>query len=548
MSQNQEELYIIKCTIHGVRHDEQYTVLKEALQNSAGITQVDINKEKGLVRIIANQLYEEISVREQVVSLGLSLSSFTIQKMGDEPRVIDLRIHGMTCRSCEVLIERKWKKIDGIHDVSVDATAGTARVTYRGQQIDHTILQSAIMEHGYQILEQGGRKIKHRIPVKQKMERPSVFRIIGIFAIVLFIASILSKLGLIKSPTALGSSVTLGAAFILGLVAATSSCLAVSGGVLLSSVAQFQKYHPGAQLGARMYPVLLFIIGRLIAYGVLGGIIGLIGKSLSPSPFFTGALTLLAALYMLFMGLDMLDLVPQSFKRFLLPRLPKKMSHAILDIEEKSHSFVPFLLGAGTFFLPCGFTLSLQLYALTTGSFVTSALILFVFALGTTPALLMVGLASSSLKGSSGKLFYHFAGALVVVLGFWNFSNASTLMGFPLPKISLSDSSQDTQQVSAGGVNAVYDGKKQVVRMTATESGYEPNRVTLRTGVPTEWIVDGTQAGGCVSVLVSQELGIQKLLEKGENTIEFTPKAPGKISFSCSMGMYRGEFTVVPNS
>lgn len=549
MSHIQDELTIIKFTVHGVKSDEQYATLQENLQKSDGVVQVDINKEKGIIRIVASRLYEESSVREQLVVLGFSLSSFSLQKTGgDEPRVIDLRIHGMTCRSCEVLIERKWKKMDGIHDVSVDAARGTARVTYRGQQPDHMMLQSAIAEHGYQILKQGGGRIKQQILKKQKSRRPSVFRLIGIFIVVLFLGDLVSKLGLLKSPTALGESVTLGAALVLGLVAATSSCLAVSGGVLLSTVAQFQKYNPNAALGARMFPVVTFIIGRLVAYGVLGGVIGLIGKSLSPSPFFTGALTLIAALYMLFMGLDMLDLVPPSIKRIFLPRLPKKMSHAILDLEEKSHPLIPFALGAGTFFLPCGFTQSLQLYALTTGSFVTSALILFVFALGTAPALLMVGLASSSLKGSTGKLFYHFAGALVVVLGFWNISNASSLMGFSLPKISLPASSQKVARASVGSAAAVFDGKKQTIRMSVTPYGYEPSEITLRAGVPTEWIVDGTQAGGCGSVLVSRELGIQKLLNTGDNILEFTPKAPGKISFMCSMGMIRGEFTVIPNS
>jgi sulfite exporter TauE/SafE/copper chaperone CopZ len=541
-----KETYIIKFTVHGAQQNEQFIALEQVL-NGDDVAQIDINTQKNLVRIISHKPYEEAAVREHVITLGLSLSDFSLKKVDDESRIIDLRIHGMTCRSCEVLIERSWKKIDGIHHVSVDATKGTARVHYRGAVPDVSSLQSVIRDHGYQVLTGKGRgKIKQQVK-KQTLQRPSVFRIIGVFAVVLLLGSIASKLGLIKSPTALGSSVTLGAAFILGLFAATSSCLAVSGGVLLSSVAQFQKYHPNATLGTRMFPVIIFVAGRILAYGALGGIIGLIGKSLSPSPFFTGFLTLIAALYMLFMGLDMLNLAPAWIKRIFLPRLPKKISHAILDLEEKSHPLVPFALGAGTFFLPCGFTQSLQLYALTTGSFVASAFVLGVFALGTAPALLMVGLASSSLKGSSHALFYHFAGALVVVLGFWNISNASTLMGFPLPQFALPSRSA-ALQAQAGSVSAIFDGKKQIARMAVTPYGYEPSRITLRSGVPTEWIVDGTRAGGCGSVLVSRELGIQKLLDTGDNTFEFTPRAPGKISFMCSMGMLRGEFTVLPNS
>jgi len=351
----QEETYNIKFTIHGIQHDEQYAILEQALQGD-GVMQIDINKQKHLVRVITHQLYEEAAIREQLIALGFSIADFSFKKIGDEQQIMDLRINGMTCRSCEVLIERSWKKIDGVHDVSVDATKGTARVHYRGQRPENHILQSVIADHGYQIMTgQGKEKVRHQTK-KQKSQRPSIFRMIGLFAIVLLLGSIASKLGFIKSATALGDSVTLGAAFVLGLVAATSSCLAVSGGVLLSSVAQFQKYHPKATLGMRMVPVTLFVGGRVIAYGVLGGVIGLIGKSLSPSPFFTGLLTLLAALYMLFMGLDMLNLVPGWMKRIFLPRLPKKLSHAILDLEEKSHPLVPFALGAGTFFLPCGFT------------------------------------------------------------------------------------------------------------------------------------------------------------------------------------------------
>ncbi|NCP77121.1 sulfite exporter TauE/SafE family protein [bacterium] len=41
--------------------------------------------------------------------------------------------------------------------------------------------------------------------------------------------------------------------------------------------------------------------------------------------------------------------------------------------------------GALTFFLPCGFTLAMQAYAITTGSFITGALTMMAFALGTAP-------------------------------------------------------------------------------------------------------------------------------------------------------------------
>jgi plastocyanin domain-containing protein len=59
------------------------------------------------------------------------------------------------------------------------------------------------------------------------------------------------------------------------------------------------------------------------------------------------------------------------------------------------------------------------------------------------------------------------------------------------------------------------------------------------------WEIDGANAVGCERALVSRKLGIQKLLTSGTTVIEFTPTEAGNIPFSCSMGMYRGSFTVL---
>lgn len=56
------------------------------------------------------------------------------------------------------------------------------------------------------------------------------------------------------------------------------------------------------------------------------------------------------------------------------------------------------VVGALTFFLPCGFTQSMQLLALGSGSPVQGGIIMAAFALGTLPVLLAVGLGSSYTK------------------------------------------------------------------------------------------------------------------------------------------------------
>ncbi|MEK9152049.1 MAG: sulfite exporter TauE/SafE family protein, partial [Patescibacteria group bacterium] len=297
---------------------------------------------------------------------------------------------------------------------------------------------------------------------------------------------------------------------------------------------------------ARMRPVFLFVAGRTLSYGILGGAIGAIGKAFTPSPLVTGALIVAAAAFMLVMGLDMLKIAPQWLKA-ILPRMPKALSHRIMDAEGKEHPVAPLLLGAGTFFLPCGFTQSLQLYALTTGSFLKSALVLGAFALGTAPALLALGWASSSLKGKAGKLFFQFSGALVIVLGLWNIQNGFTVAGYPL---SLPDLRAGA---AAAGANAGISapnvvGGQQLISMDVggPKAPYDPDTLTVKTGVPVRWEINGVDVAGCISYLQSRKLGIGIQLRPGLNVVEFTPPAPGTYSFSCSMGMFRGTINVIP--
>lgn len=363
--------------------------------------------------------------------------------------------------------------------------------------------------------------------------RPSWSQLLMLFALVLILGQVVSRMGWLRPQVALGASTSFVAVMLLGLVAGTSSCIAVSGGLMLGVIAKAR---------ARMRTTVMFVAGRIISYAVLGGAIGAVGKALTPSPYVVGALTVLAALAMLIMGLQMLHLAP-AWLMGLMPRMPKSWGHKILDREGSTHPTAPFLLGAATFFLPCGFTQALQLYALTTGSAATSAGILLAFALGTAPALLALGWASNSLKGKAGTLFYRFAGALLIVLGFWNMQNGLSITGIPIafPRLNLG-----AEGVAASESAVLYNGKEQVVDLTVDYGGYSPREFTLQRDVPARIRASGPGIGGCLSILQIPKLGIRKRLDpNGVTEIAFTPKDPGRYPFSCAMGMFRGTFEVL---
>ncbi len=378
--------------------------------------------------------------------------------------------------------------------------------------------------------------------------KPSIGELIVLFGVVLYLGYLLKSFGFLTPEVVLGGSVGLGAVFLMGLIAAASSCIAVSGGLMLSSVASFQKRYGGNGKWGKMQPTLLFVLGRVVAYTVLGGAIGYIGQAFVPSPVVLGVITFFAATYMLIMGLNMLSIAPVWVRR-LTPTMPRVLTKKILGGENREGWFMPSLLGGATFFLPCGFTQALQIFALTTGSAVTSALILGVFALGTAPSLLALGWASSSLKGQTGAWFYRFSGALVVVLGVWNVGNAATISGIDLEVPSFALSSTSTNEDPSTGSDPyvkMVDGVQVInMRITGQEPFYLPaDTYTVKAGTPVRMEITGIGTG-CRTIFQIPKYNVSVPLIDPVNIVEFTPTKTGKVVFSCSMGMYKGTLNVI---
>lgn len=190
------------------------------------------------------------------------------------------------------------------------------------------------------------------------------------------------------------------------------------------------------------------------------------------------------------------------------------------------------LTGMATFFLPCGFTLAMQMYAISTGSFITGALAMALFALGTAPGLIGIGGLTAFAKGSWAKRFFRFTGVIVLLLGFFNAANAYNLLSLGY------GSGQTTQNVDTSKLET------EEIRMTQDDSGYSPNIINVKPNSKIRLIVDAKSPYSCSSTIVIPSVGVSKRLVAGENIIEFVSPSSGEVRFSCSMGMYTGKFVV----
>lgn len=453
----------------------------------------------------------------------------------------------MHCANCAVLIEHTFKKITNIERVNVNYINGEAEV-YCAQEPNLHELQTAIKSDGYTVSLLYDRNADIELP--HKNTKKDYFHIGAIFLIIVAVYLILKEFNFVPK-LAFEDNMSYGFVFVIGLVAAMSTCLAVTGGLLLAVAGKYNdrfSYLTGAQ---KLKPHLYFNIGRIISYTIFGGAVGALGSVLTFSPKATGFMTIAVSLVMIILGFQLLRLFP--WMRRFQPKMPKFLAHKIYNLSNKDNKSAPFFLGASTFFLPCGFTQTLQLYVLAKGDAITGAFTMLAFSLGTLPALISISAISSFAKGAFQRYFIKFSGILVIILGIFNVNNGIALTGsnFNLASVLQTSSNKTVTQNDASDLNVKLADGKQIVDMQVVGLTYSPHQFTVVQGVPVEWRIDASRAEGCGQVISVPKLGIVKYLSPTNITaIRFTPEETGSIAFSCTMGMTtRGSaFRVVPNT
>jgi sulfite exporter TauE/SafE/copper chaperone CopZ len=326
-----------------------------------------------------------------------------------------LHVSGMHCASCPLLIEGELSDLP--HITQVKASLKHHHVEVTGEFGEKTLeeiaqeLTTIIKSHGYGLTPE---KQKH----DAKWHEFGIAVPIAIGFIAFFI--LLQKLGLVNLVTT--SEVSYGTAFVIGMIASVSTCMAVVGGLVLSMSANYAKG------GDKVRPQLLFHMGRLVSFFVLGGVIGALGSVFKIGITETLVLSLTIAVVLLILGINLLDVFPWAKK--LQPTLPRFIGGHVHGLKKINHTLTPIFLGVATFFLPCGFTQSMQIYTLSTGSFTSGALTMFVFALGTLPVLALLSFSSLTIHTKArSSIFFKTAGLVVIFFGLFNLHNGLVVAG-----------------------------------------------------------------------------------------------------------------------
>lgn len=440
----------------------------------------------------------------------------------------ELRIDGMTCTSCEMRIENRLKKTEGIQQVKVSFSNGTAKVSFDPQVISLNKIIEIIEKLDYKVVNNPGVK---GTAAPKNAKKTSINQLVGIGIILLAAYMITRNSGFNFIPN-ISQNMGYGILFVVGLITSLH-CVAMCGGISLSQTVSDKRPESDKSKLSKLKPSILYNAGRVISYTILGGIVGALGSVVSFSAAAKGFITIIAGIFMVMMGLNMLNVFP--WLRKITPHMPKIFGKKLYAGSLK-HG--PFYIGLLNWLMPCGPLQAMQIYALGTGSPLKGALSMLVFSLGTVPLMFGFGAISSFLSGKFTHKMMKASAALVMFLGIVMLGRGFTLSGLDFV------SALSPKSAASGNVAAVQ-GNEQTITTQLRSGSYTP--ITVQKGVPVKWIIkaDASSINGCNGTIIIPQFNITKTLEPGDNEIDFTADRTGNITYTCSMGMITSTISVV---
>ena len=454
-------------------------------------------------------------------------------------------ISGMHCVSCEMLIEKEVKDIFKTAKIDISHQKGVLEI--ETEEINEKKIREIVKKCGYQIVD----KNEARLEAKTKFKLKDFWQLVFAFVVLFFLVFLFSKFELVKFFPEASDNVGLLVALGLGVVASLSTCLAITGGIVMSFSSRYD-FNDDANNNltkkisflSRSLPQIYFHIGRIGGFFLLGGLLGALGGKIQYSNGFTGFLTIFVALIMFYIALNILGLLPSITKLGFY--LPKKWSRGISSLQANNNPSLIASIGALTFFLPCGFTQSMQLVAVASGNFLSGALIMAVFALGTLPVLFSVGLGSSYSQNKNLGFLKKLIAAIIIFFAIYSLNTGLVISG---SKHSVDFWTKFINKINVGAEannNSLIDeGGHQVVQLDIDYT-FKQSEFKIKKDIPVKFIVNAIRVTGCSDEVIIRRLNLTtgKLKNGDQGLIEFTPTQAGIIPFSCWMGMINGRFIV----
>lgn len=212
------------------------------------------------------------------------------------------------------------------------------------------------------------------------------------------------------------TGIDLGTVFLVAFLGSIGHCIGMCGGFIMAySAAKIDRDWGKAHQSTAH---LLYNIGRVVSYMIIGAIFGLMGKMFAFSMTSKGALFVIIGVLMVLMGLSLMGKL--KFITYLESsgansNLFRRAFRALI-----ASKTLPSFFGLGMLngFVPCGFVYFFAAFAAATASPLWGAVVMLVFGLATVPVLFTVGFfVGLAQKMKFREAAVKIAGALVIFYG-----------------------------------------------------------------------------------------------------------------------------------
>lgn len=198
--------------------------------------------------------------------------------------------------------------------------------------------------------------------------------------------------------------------FTAGLLGALH-CVGMCGGLIMACG---MKFGGGASFS------FAYNAGRVLSYALLGALMGLLGKALIAVGLFgkfQGIMPVVAGIFMILIGIDLLGYAPGWLKRITTGLFPRFFSDLLIGSQLKKRTPLPFVLGILNGLIPCGLLYAVGVKAAATADPVGGMLTMLAFGAGTIPALLLTGSLSVVQTRFRSNLISQASYVFIIALG-----------------------------------------------------------------------------------------------------------------------------------
>lgn len=393
-----------------------------------------------------------------------------------------IHITGMSCAHCEKTIKKTLLQVVGIKSVSVSYQSGVAHLK-SDSKLDIEQIDALLSPLGYGIKKEGFDY------------RQLIILLVGVALFVSF-QILYGRLSFQLDPSEI--SITL--IILYGLVSSLH-CVSMCGGLALSA-------NLGLNQDKIKQRIAHYQVGRIVSYTLTGLVLGYLGSWFEFSLSSQNTFKLLIGGWMILLAL-------QSFDFIKLPNFKFKFRNA-------SNSLVMGLLNG---LMPCGALQSVQLLALGSGEPIQGALMMFVFAITTAPALFGMQWFGLRLGKVDHKLVRALSGFVILWMGL------NMILQYP----TISNAMQSV--FSDKNPAPIIDGVQKVT-LTIKEGRYVLDYNTIQKNIPVELSFDHTQFLGCANPIILSFLDNQRVdVLKDPDPVIFTIEDDQTLRIHCWMDM-----------